>query len=76
MTGFNVCHWARYITHFWFVVELGFYSDMVECLPVDPATWVPFWAWRGCNIFALRHILVQNFVHDYPQGLWTSVLVW
>ena len=20
-------------------IEAGFYSDMVECLPVDPATW-------------------------------------
>ena len=23
-------------------VEAGFYSDVVECLPVDPATWVRF----------------------------------
>ena len=23
-------------------IEAGFYSDMVECLPVDTATWVQF----------------------------------
>ena len=42
MTGFTVCHWARYIAHFWFAVETDFYSDVVECLPEDPATWVCF----------------------------------
>ena len=37
------CHGARYITHFYcLAVEAGFYSDVVECLPVDPATWVRF----------------------------------
>ena len=29
----------RYMIHFYcLAVEAGFYSDMVECLPVDPAT--------------------------------------
>ena len=28
------------IKHFYYLaVEAGFYSDVVECLPVDPATW-------------------------------------
>ena len=42
--GWGECHGVRYITHFYcLAVEAGFYSDMVECLPVDRA-----------NIFALR----------------------
>ena len=46
-------HGAGYITHFYcLVVEAGFYSDMVECLPVDPATWVRFPAGAG-KIFSL-----------------------
>ena len=36
-------------THFYcLAVEAGFYSDVVECLPMDPETWVRF-----PNIFAL-----------------------
>ena len=35
-------------------VEAGFYSDEVEFLPVNPATWVPFPAGTGRNTFALR----------------------
>ena len=47
------CHGARYITHFYcLAVEAGFYSDVVECLPVDPATWVRFPAGTG-KIFSL-----------------------
>ena len=42
-----------YITHFYcLAVEAGFYSDMVECLPVDPATWVRLAAGIG-KIFSL-----------------------
>ena len=33
-------------------VEAGFYSGVVECLPVDPATWVQFPA-RAGKIFSL-----------------------
>ena len=33
----------------------GFYGDMVECLPVDPATWVRWPGWDRWNIFSLRH---------------------
>ena len=42
-----------YIKHFYcLAVEAGFYSDVVECLPVDPATWVRFQAGAG-RIFSL-----------------------
>ena len=34
------------ITHFYcLAVEAGFYSDMVECLPLDPAAQVQFPLW-------------------------------
>ena len=37
------CHGARYRTHFYcLAVEAGFYSDVVECLPLDPAAQVRF----------------------------------
>ena len=36
-------------------VEAGFYSDVVECLPVNPATWVRFPAGVG-KIFSLYDI--------------------
>ena len=43
----------RYMIHFYcLAVEAGFYSDVVECLPVDPATWVRFPAGAG-KIFSL-----------------------
>ena len=33
----------RYMIYFYcLAVEAGFYSDVVESLPVDPATWVRF----------------------------------
>ena len=38
-----ICSRYRYITHFYcLAVEAGFYSDMVECLPLDPAAQVRF----------------------------------
>ena len=43
----NICSRDRYITHFYcLAVEAGFYSDVVECLPLDPAAQVriPPWA--------------------------------
>ena len=44
---------SRYIIHFYcLAVEAGFYRDVVECLPVDPATWVRFAAGAG-KIFSL-----------------------
>ena len=44
---------SRYIIHFYcLTVEAGFYSNVVECLPVDQATWVPFPAGAG-KIFSL-----------------------
>ena len=39
------------------VVKAGFYSDVVECLPVDPATWVQLPAGIGKICFALRQLL-------------------
>ena len=39
----RVCSRYRYITHFYcLAVEAGFYSDVVECLPLDPAAQVRF----------------------------------
>ena len=39
--------------HFYcLAVGAGFYSDVVECLPVDPATWFRFPAGAG-KIFSL-----------------------
>ena len=37
------CHGARYIELFYcLAVEASFYNDVVECLPLDPATWVRY----------------------------------
>ena len=38
---------SRYnITHYYCLEEkAGFNSDVVECLPVDPASWVRFLLW-------------------------------
>ena len=45
------CRRDRYITHFYcLAVEAGFYSDVVECLPLDPAAQVRFPP-RACGIF-------------------------
>ena len=52
LEGVNVTG-SRYMIHFYcLAVEAGFYSDVVECLPVDPATWVRFPAGAG-KIFSL-----------------------
>ena len=38
-----ICSRDRYKTHFYcLAVEAGFYSDVVECLPLDPAVQVRF----------------------------------
>ena len=43
----------RYMIHLYcLAVEAGFYSDVVACLPVDPATWVRLLAGAG-KIFSL-----------------------
>ena len=48
---FCICSSDRYITHFYcLAVEAGFYSDVVECLPLDPAAQVRFPP-RACGIF-------------------------
>ena len=49
----------RYMIHFYcLAVEAGFYSDVVECLPVDPASWVRFPAGAG-KIFSLYDIQIN-----------------
>ena len=51
--GGGECHRAGFIIHFYYLaVEAGFYCDVVECLPVDPASWVRFPA-GACKIFSL-----------------------
>ena len=53
LEGVNVTGSRYNITHFYcLAVEAGFYSDVVECLPVNPATWVRFPAGTG-KIFSL-----------------------
>ena len=44
-----------YIHFYCLAVEANFYSDVVECLPVDPVTWVQFPAGAG-KIFSLYDI--------------------
>ena len=53
---------SRYnITHFYcLAVEAGFESDVVECLPVNPATWVRFPAGAG-KIVSLYDKLMLGF---------------
>ena len=51
-----VSMYIEYMIHFYcLAVETGFYSDVVECLPVDPASWVGFPAGAG-KIFSLYDI--------------------
>ena len=41
-----ICSRDRYITHFYcLAVEAGFYSDVVECLPLDPVAQARFPPW-------------------------------
>ena len=40
----NTCIYIHFYCH---VEEAGFYSDVVECLPVNQATWVRFSAGIG-----------------------------
>ena len=55
--GGRKSHRARYITHFYYIaIEAGFYSDVVECLPVYPGTWVRFPAGTG-KLFSLYNTL-------------------
>ena len=56
LVGENVTGLSRYIIHFYcLAVEASFYSNVVEYLPVDPATWVRFLAGAG-KIFSLYDI--------------------
>ena len=57
LEGLNVTGSRYNIRHFYcLAVEAGgFYSDAVECLPVNPASWVRFPAGAG-KIFSLYDI--------------------
>ena len=60
---------SRYIIHFYcLAVKASFYSDVAECLPVDPATTVRFPAGGRQNIFALRHLAKQISKLDDLRG--------
>ena len=49
-----------YIIHVYcLAVEAGFYSDVVKCLPVNPATWVQFPAEAG-KIYSLYDNCAQR----------------
>ena len=59
LEGVNVTGSRYNITHFYcLAVEAGFYSDAVECLPVNPAFWVQFPAGAG-KIFSLYDTFVD-----------------
>ena len=49
----NPGRWIYRQTLYHVAVKAGFYSDVVECLPVDPASWVRFPAGAG-KIFSLN----------------------
>ena len=57
--GRGECHGARYTTLFYcLAVDAGFYSDMVECLPVNPAIDSRL---GQIEIFSLYDIYVKKF---------------
>ena len=73
LEGVNVTGSMYNITHFYcLVVEAGFYSQVVECLPVDPATLVRFPAGEG-KIFSLYDRASQKpgdrHSHCFPSCL-------
>ena len=62
------------LTLYHVAVKAGFYSDVVEWLPVDPATWVRFPALVG-KIFLLHNTYffgekTLRFCHIYMTLLW------
>ena len=59
--GGGECHGALYITHI--LLPCGrsrFYNDLVECLPVDSATWVRFPAGTGKYFRSTTYISETN----------------
>ena len=67
--------------HFYcLAVEASFYSDVVECLPVDPATWVRFPAGAG-KIFSLydngahRGTNLSQGMDSFSQGSQRQMLL-
>ena len=72
LEGVNVTGSRYNITHFYYLaVEAGFNSDMVECVPVDPAAWVQFPAWAG-KIFSLYDTHFERRVHQLHEMLYKS----
>ena len=62
------CSRYRYVTHFYcLAVEAGFYSDVVECLPVDPAAQVRFPP-RAAGIF-LHPVTFFFFFFFFTVGI-------
>ena len=61
----------RYITHFYcLAVEASFYSDVVECLPLDPTAqvrfppceiWWPLWGSTACVLGITQHEMSRNY---------------
>ena len=64
-----LCSRYRYIRHFYcLAVEAGFYSDVVECLPLDPAAQVRFPP-RAVGIFFFDLITSAAYFHFYPKQI-------
>ena len=74
LEGVNVTG-SKYKIHFYcLAVEAGFYSILVECLPVDLATWVQFSVGTGWIFFALRHgymgtCVFLYFLHEFSRKI-------
>ena len=67
--GRRICSRDRYITHFYcLAVEAGFYSDVVECLPLDPAAQVRFPP-RAVGIF-LHPVRFGGHCGGYKENEW------
>ena len=61
--------------HFYcLAVEAGFYSDVVECLPVDPATWVRFPAGAG-KIFSLYDNSLGHTSYFREKNVYLYILI-
>ena len=60
------------------VVEASFYRDVVECLPVDPATWprIDFWLGHaGIRLPTVNSPSYDRSVHEYsPWSYFTGFL--
>ena len=62
----NPGRWIYRQTLYHVALEAGFYSDVVECLPVDQAIWVRFLAGAG-KIFSLYDIRTPSTQYVTPR---------